>query len=84
MAYHGLIVSQGFSHIGRQIFELLDFDDLKNCRLICQIWCEFIEKSPKWNRIVLKLAKRKLLFTIHYYNDLDHWNDVSNFEFDLN
>ena len=79
MEYHEMIVNQGFSHIGQQIFELLEFEDLKLCRLICKSWTAFIDKNPKWNKILLKLAKKKLLLTIHYYTDLDHWTDVSIF-----
>ena len=77
MEYHEMIVNQGFSHIGQQIFELLDFEDLKLCRLICKSWTTFIDKNPKWNKILLKMAKKKLLLTIHYYTDLDNWTDVS-------
>ena len=77
MEYHEMIVNQGFSHIGQQIFELLDFEDLKLCRLICKSWTKFIDKNPKWNKILLKMAKKKLLLTIHYYTDLDNWTDVS-------
>ena len=77
MNYHELIFNQGFSHIGRQIFELLSFEDLKKSRLVCKLWKEFIDQNPKWNKILLKMAKKKLLLTIHYYNDLDNWTDVS-------
>ena len=79
MEYHEMIVNQGFSHIGQQIFELLDFEDLKLCRLICKSWTTFIDKNPKWNKILLKMAKKKLLLTIHYYTDLDNWTYVSIF-----
>jgi hypothetical protein len=44
-----------FPHIGKQIFEELDNDNLTECREVCKSWQTFIDNEKiTWNRILMK------------------------------
>ena len=58
-----LLVNEGLVHIGRQIFEYLDFKSLLQCYSVCQLWRNFIDyqfdEEFKPTELVLRLHHLK-------------------------
>ena len=62
MNYPVLIVSEGLSHLGYQIFKYLDYKSLMQARATCKDWFVLIETSPNlWKCVILTLRRRYLL-----------------------
>ena len=62
MIYPILIVSEGLSHLGHQIFKYLDYKSLMQARATCKDWFLLIEASPNlWKCVILTLRRRYLL-----------------------
>ena len=65
-----LLTSQGFSHIGLQIFKNLDDQSLCKCRLVCSKWYVFITREKFWRQRIIQRA-----LSIEYFKS-DEWRDI--------
>ena len=53
-----------FSHLGEEIFDLLDEESIKNCKKVSKTWKNFIEspnQKVKWIQIIRNYGKQALI-----------------------
>ena len=72
----------GFPHIGEKIFGFLDFNDINNCRTVCQGWHNFLEEKRSLWIELLEKEKIKLERSENYgLDDSDGSSDCSDDSF---
>ena len=59
----------GVPHIGQKIFGFLDFNDLNNCRSVCEGWQNFLEEKRSLWIELLEKEKIKLYRSEKYEPD---------------
>ena len=68
----------GVPHIGEKIFGFLDFNDINNCRTVCQGWHNFLEEKRSLWIELLEKEKIKLERSENYgLDDSDGSSDCS-------
>jgi hypothetical protein len=57
-----IVLTQGFDHIGVQLFDLLDDASLDKARQVCTAWKHFIETHKfYWKRSIIRVHRQKLV-----------------------
>ena len=57
-----ILLTQGFDHIGVQLFNLLDDVSLDKARQVCSAWKYFIETHKfYWKRSIVRVHRQKLV-----------------------
>ena len=56
-----------FSHVGEQIFDQLDNENLVNCKGISRVWCSIIDNSKiVWRRKIQRFYENHVEFHQHW------------------
>ena len=65
-----ILINPGLDTIGIIIFEQMNNQELCNCRLVCKLWCEFIDSVKFYHK---KILSHKLSYPKQWLQSRKEW-----------